>query len=46
MENGEVTADRNESMTEVDADVSNVMSMDVETTVKPSGSCPMTTGDS
>ncbi|KAJ0812128.1 putative protein phosphatase 4 core regulatory subunit R2 [Helianthus annuus] len=53
MENGALpvamSADRDEIMTEVDADVSDVMTMDVETTEtteKPSESSPMTTGDS
>lgn len=50
MENGAppvaMAADRDEIMTEVDADVSDVMTMDMETTEKPSESSPMTTGDS
>uniref|UniRef100_A0A251RMQ9 Protein phosphatase 4 core regulatory subunit R2 n=3 Tax=Helianthus annuus TaxID=4232 RepID=A0A251RMQ9_HELAN len=53
MENGALpvamSADRDEIMTEVDADISDVMTMDVETTEtteKPSESSPMTTGDS
>ncbi|KAK9052561.1 hypothetical protein SSX86_029190 [Deinandra increscens subsp. villosa] len=50
MENGALTeaiaADRDEIMTEVDADVSDVMTMDVETNEKPPEPSPMTTGDS
>ncbi|XP_076906175.1 uncharacterized protein LOC143562172 [Bidens hawaiensis] len=47
MENGAppvaIAADRSDIMTEVEADVSNVMMMNVETTEKPSESSPMTT---
>lgn len=48
MENGAppVVADRDEIMMEVEADASDVVTMDVETTEKPSESSPMTTGDS
>lgn len=54
MENGAlsvaVVADKDEIMAEAEveteADVSDVMTMDVETTEKPSESSPMTTGDS
>nr|GEY74096.1 serine/threonine-protein phosphatase 4 regulatory subunit 2-like isoform X2 [Tanacetum cinerariifolium] len=45
MENGAppVVTDRDEIMMEVEADVSDVVTMDVETTEKPSESSPMTT---
>ncbi|KAI3714038.1 hypothetical protein L1987_72628 [Smallanthus sonchifolius] len=47
MENGALpvamAADRDEIMTEVDADANDVMTMDMETTEKPSESIPMTT---
>ncbi|XP_076948876.1 uncharacterized protein LOC143621289 [Bidens hawaiensis] len=50
MENGAppeaMETDRDEIMTEVDSDVSDAMTMDVETTDKPSESSPVTTGDS
>ncbi|GKD54579.1 serine/threonine-protein phosphatase 4 regulatory subunit 2-like protein isoform X2 [Tanacetum coccineum] len=48
MENGAppVVTDRDEIMMEVEADVSDVVTMDVETTEKPSESSSMTTGDS
>lgn len=49
MENGAppVVADRDEIMTEVETDVDDVMTMDMETYEKPSvESSPMTTGDS
>ncbi|KAK1437985.1 hypothetical protein QVD17_03786 [Tagetes erecta] len=50
MENGALpvamTADRDEIMTDVDDDANDVITMDVETTEKPSESNPMTTGDS
>ncbi|KAD3641991.1 hypothetical protein R6Q59_004612 [Mikania micrantha] len=49
MENGALpvamAADSDEIMTEVDAEVSDVITMDVETTEKPSESSPMTTGE-
>ncbi|KAI3502099.1 hypothetical protein L1887_30130 [Cichorium endivia] len=47
MENGAPPVDRDEIMTEVDADVSDVMTMDMESYEKSSEeSSPMTTGDS
>ncbi|XP_076957696.1 uncharacterized protein LOC143633242 [Bidens hawaiensis] len=50
MENGvlpeAMETDRDEIMTEVDSDVSDAVTMDVETSDKPSESSPMTTGDS
>ncbi|MFS8015325.1 hypothetical protein Hanom_Chr15g01355071 [Helianthus anomalus] len=50
MENGAppvaMAGNKDGIMTEVDADVHDVMAMDVEATEKPSESSPMTTGDS